>query len=208
MTSNPGHALWAGLLRGKDARPTVDRLLASDMLCGWGLRTLSRTARTFNPMSYHNGSVWPHDNALIALGMRRAGADIAARVVASEVFEAGLRFPGARLPELWCGFDRDRRYRSTPAQYPVSCSPQAWAAGAFLLITQAMLGLKPEAPEKRLRIVDPKLPYWLNSVNVRGLRVGAGEVSLNYRRDGNLTRVEIEEATGGIDVFISKHWPV
>ena len=71
-----------------------------------------------------------------------------------------------------------------------------------------MLGLKPESPEKRLRIVDPKLPYWLNSVNVRGLRVGAGEVSLNYRRDGNLTRVEIEEATGGIDVFISKHWPL
>ena len=80
--------------------------------------------------------------------------------------------------------------RRAPVPYPVACRPQAWAAGAFLLITQAMLGLKPEAPEKRLRIVDPKLPYWLNSVNVRGLRVGAGEVSLNYRRDGNLTRVE------------------
>src|SRR5262249_24547209 len=122
VTSNPGHALWAGLLRGDDARTTSRRLLSDEMLCGWGVRTLSSRARRFNPMSYHNGSVWPHDNALIALGMKRAGADGAARDVATQIFEAGLRFPSSRLPELWCGFMRDRRYHSTPAQYPVSCS--------------------------------------------------------------------------------------
>src|SRR5579859_1385611 len=140
VTSNPGHALWAGLLRGEEARLTVDRLLGDDVRCGWGIRTLSSRARTFNPMSYHNGSIWPHDNALIALGMKRAGADNAAREVASQVFEAGLRFPGARLPELWCGFNRDRRYHSTPAQYPVSCSPQAWAAGSAFMLLQAQIG--------------------------------------------------------------------
>src|SRR5260370_5022138 len=93
ITSNPGHALWAGLLRRKEARPTVERLLADDMLCGWGVRTLSSRARTFNPMSYHNGSVWPHDNALIGPGMKRAGADIDPREVSSQSFHAGLRRP-------------------------------------------------------------------------------------------------------------------
>ena len=119
------------------------------MLCGWGIRTLSSRARRFNPMSYHNGSVWPHDNALIALGMKRAGADNAAREVASQVFEAGLRFPASRLPELWCGFSRDRRYHSMPAQYPVSCSPQAWAAGSAFMLLQALLGLEADAFERR-----------------------------------------------------------
>jgi glycogen debranching enzyme len=195
VTSNPGHALWAGLLRGKESRPTVERLLADDMLCGWGLRTLSSKARTFNPMSYHNGSVWPHDNALIALGMRRAGADIAARDVASEIFEAGLRFPGARLPELWCGFSRDRRYRSTPAQYPVSCSPQAWAAGSAFMLLQALLGLEVDAFERVVRL-RPVLPNWLGRVSFRKLRVAGSQIDFDVIREGHRLIVDVIDDGG------------
>jgi glycogen debranching enzyme len=195
VTSNPGHALWAGLLRGDDARATIQRLLRDDMLCGWGVRTLSSRARTFNPMSYHNGSVWPHDNALIALGMKRAGADAAARELASQVFEAGLRFPGSRLPELWCGFNRDRRYHSTPAQYPVSCSPQAWAAGSAFMLLQALLGLEADAFERVVRL-RPMLPTWLGRVSFRKMRVAGGQVDFDVIREGHRVIVDVIEDGG------------
>jgi glycogen debranching enzyme len=205
VASNPAHCLWTGLIETDRAPEVVSRLLANDMFSGWGLRTLAGGSPRFNPIGYHLGSVWPHDNSIAAMGFKMYGFHDELNEVATALFDACTSFPYFRLPEVFGG--EARSAHNAPVPYPVACRPQAWAAGAFLLITQAMLGLKPEAPEKRLRIVDPKLPYWLNSVNVRGLRVGAGEVSLNYRRDGNLTRVEIEEATGGIDVFISKHWP-
>jgi glycogen debranching enzyme len=198
ITSNPGHALWAGLLRGDDARLTVQRLLAEDMLCGWGVRTLSSQARTFNPMSYHNGSVWPHDNALIALGMKRAGADHAAREVASQVLEAGLRFPASRLPELWCGFARDRRYRSTPAQYPVSCSPQAWAAGSAFMLLQALLGLEADAFERVVRL-KPVLPNWLGRVSFRKMRVAGSQVDFDVIREGHRLIVDVID-DGGLKI--------
>jgi glycogen debranching enzyme len=200
ITSNPGHALWAGLLRGKEARSTAQRLLGVDMLCGWGIRTLSSRARTFNPMSYHNGSVWPHDNALIALGMKRAGADIAARDVASQIFEAGLRFPSSRLPELWCGFGRDRRYHSTPAQYPVSCSPQAWAAGSAFMLLQALLGLEADAFARLIRL-RPMLPNWLGRVSVRKLRVAGSQVDFDVIREGHRQLVDVID-DGGLRIEI------
>jgi glycogen debranching enzyme len=195
VTSNPGHALWTGLLPGADADIAVQRLVRDDMLCGWGLRTLSSRARSFNPMSYHNGSVWPHDNALVALGMKRAGADAAARDVASQVFEAGLRFPGARLPELWCGFARDRRYQSTPAQYPVSCSPQAWAAGSAFMLLQALLGLEADAFEGVVRL-RPLLPTWLGHISLRKLRVAGRQVDLDVVRQGHRTVVDVLDDGG------------
>jgi glycogen debranching enzyme len=195
VTSNPGHALWTGLLTGDLAELTVRRLLHDDMLCGWGVRTLSRDARSFNPMSYHNGSVWPHDNGLIALGMKRAGADTAAREVASQIFEAGLRFPSARLPELWCGFSRDRRYQSMPAQYPVSCSPQAWGAGSAFMLLQALLGLEADALGGVVRL-RPLLPSWLGEVRVRRLRVGRRQVDFDVLREEHHTRVEVVDDGG------------
>jgi glycogen debranching enzyme len=200
VTSNPGHALWAGLLRGDDARATTQRLLADDMLCGWGVRTLSSHARRFNPMSYHNGSVWPHDNALIALGMKRTGSDAAARDVASQVFEAGLRFPGTRLPELWCGFSRDRRYHSTPAQYPVSCSPQAWAAGSAFMLLQALLGLEADAFEGVVRL-RPLLPNWLGRVSFRKLRVAGSQIDFDVVREGHRVLVHVLD-DGGLRVEV------
>jgi glycogen debranching enzyme len=165
------------------------------MLCGWGVRTLSSKARRFNPMSYHNGSVWPHDNALLALGMKRVGADLAAREVASQIFEAGLRFPGSRLPELWCGFSRDRRYHSTPAQYPVSCSPQAWAAGSAFMLLQALLGLEVDAFEGIVRL-RPVLPNWLGRVSLRKLRVAGRQVDIDVVREGHHLLVHVLEDGG------------
>jgi glycogen debranching enzyme len=198
VTSNPGHALWVGMLRGDQAHNTVQRLLADDMLCGWGIRTLSGRARRFNPMSYHNGSVWPHDNALIALGMKRSGSDVAAREVASQVFEAGLRFPSSRLPELWCGFTRDRRYHSMPAQYPVSCSPQAWAAGSAFMLLQALLGLEADAFEGVVRL-RPLLPTWLGRISVRKLRVAGALVDFDVLREGHRLIVDVVD-DGGLRV--------
>jgi glycogen debranching enzyme len=195
VTSNPGHALWSGLLRGAEARLTVERLLAEDMRCGWGIRTLSGRARSFNPMSYHNGSIWPHDNALIALGMKRAGSDGSALRVASEVFEAGLRFPGSRLPELWCGFSRDRRYQSTPAQYPVSCSPQAWAAGSAFMLLQALLGLEVDAFGRVVRL-RPVLPTWLGRVSFRKMRVAGSQVDFDVIREGHRVLVDVIDDGG------------
>src|SRR5919199_1652621 len=151
--------------------------------------------RRFNPMSYHNGSVWPHDNALIALGMKRCGADGAARDVASQIFEAGLRFPATRLPELWCGFTRDRRYRSTPAQYPVSCSPQAWAAGSAFMLLQALLGLEADAFERVVRL-RPLVPTWLGRISVRKLRVAGRQVDFDVIREGHRVLVDVIEDGG------------
>jgi glycogen debranching enzyme len=195
VTTNPGHALWTGLLPDAAAAATARRLIADDLLCGWGIRTLSAQARTYNPMSYHNGSVWPHDNALIALGMKRSGADAAALRVASQIFEAGLLFPGARFPELWCGFPRDPRHRSAPAQYPVGCSPQGWAAGSAFMLLQALLGLEADALSGAIRL-RPSLPEWLGRVSYRGLRVGSTEVDFDIFREGHRLRVEMLEVGG------------
>jgi glycogen debranching enzyme len=195
ITTNPGHALWSGLLEGEHARVATRRLLERDMLSGWGLRTLSAQARNYNPMSYHNGSVWPHDTALVALGMKRAGEDAAACRVATEMLEAALEFPGARLPELWCGFPRLRRHQSTPAQYPVGCSPQAWAAGSAFMLLQALLGLEVDALERRITL-RPALPPWLDRVSIRRMRLGRSQVSFDVQRRGDQTVVTDADVAG------------
>jgi glycogen debranching enzyme len=200
VTTNPGHALWAGLFPPTEAHFTADRLVTEDMLCGWGVRTLSARAQTYNPMSYHNGSVWPHDNALIALGMKREGADAAARSVASQVFEAGLVFPGSRLPELWCGFTRDTRHSSMPAQYPVGCSPQGWAAGSAFMLLQALLGLEVDALAGVVRL-RPALPEWLGRISYRELRVSDTRIDFDVVREGHRLRVDVLE-DGGMRVEV------
>ena len=200
VSSNPGHCLWAGLLEDEEARRLGQRLMAEDMLCGWGIRTLSTREPTFNPMSYHNGSVWPHDNSLIIAGLKRYGMDDLAMHVADEVVDAAVRFPLFRLPELYCGFTRDRRYFSMPARYPVSCSPQAWAAGSVFLIVQAMLGLQPDA-DAGVLTVRPTLLGRVGRLSVRNLRVGGHAVDLECFQDEGGPRVEIERSDP-IDVVV------
>ncbi len=193
VTSNVGHCLWSGIVSPEKAHRVVKRLMAEDMLSGWGIRTMSSLEPGFNPMSYHNGSVWPHDNSLIVAGLKRYGYDEAACRVFTEVYEAALRFASYRLPELYCGFDRDRRYQSMPAQYPVSCSPQAWSAASMFLMLQQMLGLRPDAAGSTLH-VRPVLPAWLNYLSLRRLRVGDHTINLTFVRDGDRIRVEADNA--------------
>lgn len=200
VSSNPGHCLWSGLAQGDHAVATARRLTADDMLCGWGVRTLSSYEPNFNPLSYHNGSVWPHDNSLLASGLKRIGRDLEATQVSEEVLEAGMRMPGLRLPELYCGFARDRRYHSLPAQYPVSCNPQAWAAGSVFLFLQTILGLRADAWAGKL-VLRPLMPKWLNRVTIRHLRVGAHRVDIDVSHEHGRLRVE-HDGGGAIQVEV------
>ncbi len=181
ITSNAGHALWCGITGVDRAARVVSRLVAADMYTGWGIRTLSTTYPTYNPMSYHNGSVWPHDSAIVAHGMARYGFRDEANEVITGLMEAGRRFPEARVPELFCGFQRDLRFASRPADYLVSCIPQAWSAGMVFLCLRAMLGLEPDLGSQRL-LVDPLLPRWLEHVDVRDLRLFDGTLTFRVRR--------------------------
>jgi glycogen debranching enzyme len=191
VTSNAGHALWAGIARPDRARRVVERLMAPDMFSGWGVRTLSSTYTTYNPMSYHNGSVWPHDNSLIAQGFVRYGFREEANAIVEALIEAGKRFPNARLPELFCGFQRDLRFSSRPADYLVSCIPQAWSAGMVFLCLRSLLGLEPDLERRRV-IVDPALPVWLDRIEVQHLRAYDSLISFRVRRSGRSVTV-----TGG-----------
>ncbi|MGE3913522.1 MAG: amylo-alpha-1,6-glucosidase, partial [Chloroflexota bacterium] len=193
VSSNVGHCLWTNMLEDGLAWAVGDRLVREDMLCGWGIRTLSSLEETFNPMSYHNGSVWPHDNSIIVAGLKQYGMDERALQVAEQLFDGAVRFPLYRLPELYCGFARDRRYYSMPAQYPVSCSPQAWAAGSIYLIVQSLLGLRVDAQAERI-LLRPTLPRGVNLMRVRNLRIGKHRIDLEIRREDGMEKVDVTRA--------------
>ncbi|MDE3111541.1 MAG: amylo-alpha-1,6-glucosidase [Chloroflexota bacterium] len=181
VTSNAGHALWSGIANADRAGMVVQRLMQPDMFSGWGIRTLSSRYSTYNPMSYHNGSVWPHDNALIAEGFARYGYREEATAVIEGLFEAGKRFPDSRLPELFCGFPRDLRFSSRPADYLVACIPQAWSAGVVFLCLRTLMGLEPRIDDGKL-VVDPALPGWLPWITVDDMRVGDAKLSFRVAR--------------------------
>jgi len=204
-TSNPGHALWSGIARRSKARQVVQRLLQSDMYSGWGVRTLSADSCRFNPQGYHLGTVWPHDNSIVAMGFKRYGFESELNQLATGLFDAARGFRYLRLPELFGGDERSQH--QAPVPYPVACKPQAWAAGAFPLITQAILGLCPDAPNNRLLVVRPRLPEWLKMVSVQGLSVGNGEVDLEYERRGNATTVKVLDIRGDLRVEKARNWP-
>jgi len=193
ITSNPGHCLWSGIIDDDKAAGLVARLMQSDMLCGWGIRTMSATDPTYNPMSYHNGSIWPHDNALILAGLRRYGFHNETQKVAGELLAAAATFPDYRLPELYCGFARNEagNMEHAPAAYPVSCSPQAWAAGATALILQTLLGIQADARNKTL-VVEPLLPDGIDDLILLGLRMGNSRVSLSFWRDPVSNQIDLD----------------
>jgi len=201
VTSNAGHALWTGIASADRARRVAARLLEPDMFSGWGIRTLSSLYPTYNPMSYHNGSVWPHDNAIIAHGFARYGFREEANAIVEGLFQAGKRYPNARLPELFCGFARDLRFSARPADYLVSCIPQAWSAGMTFQCLRTLLGMEPDLERRRL-VLDPALPAWLSRIEVEDLEVHDASVSFSVRRDrkgvrvtGGGERVETKERT-------------
>jgi glycogen debranching enzyme len=202
VMSNPGHALYCGILDDEKAALVAKRLLAPDMFSGWGIRTMSKSAAAYNPMSYHNGSVWPHDNALIAAGLKRYGFVRSTNRVATALFDAAIQADYLRLPELFCGFTR--RTPNRPVSYPVACSPQAWAAGSPFLMLQAMLGISARAHENLLTVNKPHLPTWLNTVEVRNLSIGASRISLVFRREAEITSFSLLSREGDVRVVMQE----
>lgn len=202
ISSNAGHALYGGIADADKAAQVVERLMKPDMLSGWGIRTLSSVEKHFNPMSYHNGSIWPHDNGMIVEGMRRYGFGKEAAEVMWQVVEAGTRFKMFRMPELYCGFARDLRYYSIPAEYPVSCSPQAWAAGALLHFCQAMLGAQVDAAGKNIKL-NPYLPAEIGRLTVDNLRVGGSALDVQATK-GAKQAVEVTRNPDDVKVSQGK----
>jgi glycogen debranching enzyme len=199
ISSNPGHLLYCELPSPERGRLVAARLRQPDLDSGWGVRTLAASMVTYNPMSYHNGSVWPHDNSLIAAGLGRYGEIGGLERIASALFTAAEHLPDQRLPELYCGFPRNEDAAADgPVPYPVSCSPQAWAAGAAPLLMRAMLGLEAD-PERGTLRVAPALPDWLSRVRIDGLEALGRRFDLEVTRDGAGYRVQsdgpVEEKT-------------
>ncbi|HLQ32762.1 MAG TPA: glycogen debranching N-terminal domain-containing protein [Chloroflexota bacterium] len=194
ITSNPGQCLWTGIVEPSRAPSVVARLLGGDMWSGWGIRTLSAVNPAYNPISYQLGSVWPHDNGIIAAGMKRYGFAGEANQVARGILDAARHYQSYRLPELFAGVARQPH--SFPVQYRGANSPQAWAAGAVFQLVAAILGLEADAPHGLLR-VDPTLPEWLTRVELTGLRVGSAMLDLRFWREGNCSRFEVLRQEGG-----------
>ncbi|HEY2481606.1 MAG TPA: glycogen debranching N-terminal domain-containing protein [Caulobacteraceae bacterium] len=188
IASNPGHCLMAGIVPPERAAKVVRRLMRKDMLSGWGIRTLSAHHPAFNPFSYQNGSVWPHDNSLIAVGFRRYGFHAEAATVMRQVCDAATYFIQHQLPELYSGLPRETD--GFPVQYLGANTPQAWAAGSCFGFLQTMLGFAPDAPGGKLYL-DPRLPDWMPTLTVRDLRAAGGLVDIAFWRDGDSTRFEV-----------------
>jgi len=188
VASNAGHCLWSGIAPQERAGKLVRRLMAPDMWSGWGIRTLSALNPAYNPYNYQTGSVWPHDNAIIALGFRRYGFGAEAARIARDISEAASHFLLNQLPELYTTIKRDET--SFPVQYLGANIPQAWAAGSVFLLMQAILGFSPDAPRGKL-YVDPSLPEWLPDMTVLDLRVGKLRFDIRFWRDGGESQYEV-----------------
>ena len=200
LGSNVGQALWTGIIAGTRAAPVAERLMRPDLFSGWGIRTYAAGQPGYNPVGYHTGSIWPHDNAIIAAGLKSVGAADAANVLAGRLVEAAQWFPDLSLPELFCGFARDDV--GAPVAYPVACSPQAWAAAAPFFLLQTMLGLRADASAHRLELIRPTLPDWLTRLTITGLPVGDDSVDLLVHRWRGRTSAELLGIRGSIDVVI------
>ena len=197
--SNAGHALFAGIALPERAGPVANVLMGSSSFCGWGIRTIASGEARYNPMSYHNGSVWPHDNALIAAGFARYGRREETARLFESLFAASTYVDLRRLPELICGFPRQRS--RGPTFYPVACSPQAWAAATPLYLLQSCLGLSFEAEANRVIFRRPVLPDFLDEITLTGLSVPAGRVNVQVRRANRGFVVDVLDRSAAIEVL-------
>ena len=200
VASNPGHLLWSGIVPADRAARVVARLMAPDMNSGWGIRTLSSKHPAYNPYSYQNGSVWPHDNSLIALGFKRYDFSMEAGLIARDISEAASHFLLNQLPELYAGVERNGS--NFPVQYLGANVPQAWAAGSCFALLQAMLGIQSDAPNDTL-YVDPNLPEWLPDITLLDLRLGHRHLDIRFQRDGGKTVWEVLRGDAKVVVYRS-----
>ncbi len=197
-TSNAGQVLFSGIAGPEHAESVMRNLMRPSFFSGWGIRTVAREECRYNPMSYHNGSVWPHDNALIAAGFARYGHKNAIDRVFKGLFDAASYMDLRRLPELYCGFQRGRQ--RGPTLYPVACSPQAWAAGTPLMLLQSSLGLEFDPDRNEILLRGPRLPAFLEEVTLRNLRLGKSTVDLMLRRHNNLVSIQVLRNEGQIRI--------
>jgi glycogen debranching enzyme len=201
-SSNAGQVLFCGIASPERAERVADCLMSRDMFTGWGVRTLSSEAPRFNPMSYHNGSVWPHDNALIALGLAQYGCKRAVSALFEGLFDAANHMEMMRIPELFCGFARRRG--GAPTLYPVACAPQAWASVVPFALLKAALGLKVEYGRKEILFHDPRLPAFMEEVTINGLVLGEACVDLRLTRRGEQTEAAIVGRKGHVAIRITQ----
>lgn len=201
-TSNAGQCLFGGVAAPDRAARVVRTLMAPDSFTGWGVRTMAATEVRYNPMSYHNGTVWPHDNALIAFGASRYGLKDLAVAVLTGLFEAAARFDLNRMPELFCGFTREPG--EGPVPYPVACAPQAWAAGSPFLLLQACLGLGVGALERQVWFHQPRLPAFVPELRITNLQVAGSVVDLLLVRHGDDVGVNVLRRVGELSVVVER----
>ncbi len=201
-TSNAGHCLWGGIAGQDRADCVAEHLLSDELFCGWGIRTVGSGELRYNPMAYHNGSVWPHDNAIIASGLSRYGHKAKAMKVLNAMFEASTFMELNRLPELFCGFHK-RSDVEGPTLYPVACSPQAWAAASVYMLFEACLGISIHPGDDRVEFVSPQLPEAIDRLELTNLRVGESAVDLYLWRDGGHDLgVEVLRKEGNAEVYV------
>jgi glycogen debranching enzyme len=199
-SSNAGHLLFSGMIREDRARRVAADLIRPHFFTGWGIRTIALGEARYNPMSYHDGSIWPHDNALIALGMSRYGLKHSVEHVFKGLFDAATYMDLRRLPELFCGFRREKH--RGPTLYPVACAPQAWASATPFTLLEAALGLEFDAERNEIRLRNPHLPPFLNEVTLRQLQLGHSTVDLRITRHGDDVSLEVLRRRGKIQVSI------
>src|SRR5271170_2440295 len=199
-TSNAGQVLFTGIADPTRAALVAQELLRPDFFSGWGIRTVARSEARYNPMSYHNGSIWPHDNALIALGFARYGLKQPIETLFSGLFHAGSYMDHHRLPELFCGFRR--KHGHGPTLYPVACAPQAWAAATPFALLQACLGLEFDPFSNEIRLNNPRLPAFLDEVTLRNLQLNSSYVDLRLSRHNQTISLDTPRISGGIQVSI------
>ncbi|MCD1295954.1 amylo-alpha-1,6-glucosidase [Methanocella sp. CWC-04] len=199
ISSNPGQALWSGIVDTNRAKFIADRLFEPDMFSGWGIRTLSSGEINYNPLGYHVGTVWPHDNSMISMGLCEYGFCEESTALFSSMYEAAGFYPRYRLPELFGGFYREEY--DMPIKYPVACSPQAWSSGTIPYMLSASLGLKADAMNNSLTLLKPHLPPWLNYVQIKDLKVGKASTDLEFQRVKDNTLVNVVKR-GDMDVYV------
>jgi glycogen debranching enzyme len=200
ISSNPAQCLWTGVIDQKYVKHLVNRIFKEDMFTEWGIRTLSSKEQRYNPLGYHNGTVWPHENAIIAMGLRNYGFINEMSLLFTGMYEAARTFEYYRLPECFGGLTRSEY--SIPVKYPVACSPQAWASGTMPFMLTASLGIAPDALNNRLVINKPHLPSWLDNVQFNNVKVGNTLTDLSFRRVEYETLVNVSKKSGDINVLI------
>ncbi len=200
-TCNAAHTMFSGIMSPERARLVAAGTLGPSFNSGWGIRTVAANEIRYNPMSYHNGSVWPHDNAVIAAGFAKYGLTAGLEPVFNGLMQAAAYMDQRRLPELFCGFPR-RRSRG-PTLYPVACSPQAWASGAVFQLLQAVLGLEYDLAAKGIRLRNPAVPVSAGEITVRNLALGDATISFTVRPYPNGTvSLGVLESTGNIKISV------